>query len=113
MKFYSVLTTLAMAATICVPTAMHAAPTASVHAPVHAFFGKPHMVSLSLRNDTKQEITVKAGDKELTLAPGKSQAVKLVAGEKITAVTASENHAAGDLISVVDPMMDQGTIGIK
>lgn len=113
MKFHSVVTTLAMAASICVPTAMHAAPTASVHAPVHAFFGKPHLVSLNLRNDTKESITVKAGDKELTLEPGKPQAVKLAAGEKIVATTATPSHAAGDVLSTIDPMMDQGTLGIK
>jgi Na+-transporting NADH:ubiquinone oxidoreductase subunit NqrF len=113
MKFHSVVTTLAMAASICVPTAMHAAPTASVHAPVHAFFGKVHMVTLNLRNDTKENMTVKAGDKELTLLPGKPQTVKLAAGEKIIATAQCAGHTDGEVLSTVDPVMDQGTLGLK
>jgi Na+-transporting NADH:ubiquinone oxidoreductase subunit NqrF len=113
MKFHSVVTTLAMAASICVPTTVFAAPAASVHSPVHAFFGKVHMVTVNLRNDTSANITVKAGDKELTLLPGKPQSVKLAAGDKIVATAQCAGHSEGEVLSTVDPMMDQGTLGLK
>ena len=58
-------------------------------------------------------MTVKVGDKEMTIAPGKLQTVKLAAGEKIVAVTASANHAVGDLLVTVDPIMDNGSVGLK
>jgi hypothetical protein len=113
MKFQSVVTTLAMAASICVPSAVFAAPTASVHAPVHAFFGKQHLITVSLRNDTAATITVKAGDKEFALEPGKPQTVKLVAGDKIIATAQCAGHTAGEVLSTIDPVMDQATLGLK
>ncbi len=61
--------------------AAFAAPSTSINAPVHAFFGKPHKVSLTLHNDSKQAVTLKAGEQELTLKPGEDATIKLIEGD--------------------------------
>ena len=113
MKMKSVVATLALAATVCVPGAMYASPVTAVKSPVHAMFGKPHMVNLNLRNDSKETITVKAGDKEMTIEPGKQTALKLNEGDKIVAVSAGANHAAGDVLVVASNTLNDATIGVK
>lgn len=113
MNIRSVVASFAMVASVCVPGAMYASPTTSVHNPVHAIFSKPQKVTLNLRNDGAQAVTVKAGEQEITLAPGTKQKVKLTAGDRIVAVAATPNHAAGELLSVVDTTMSQATVGIK
>ncbi len=113
MNVRSIVTTLALTAAVCLPGAVYAAPTANLHAPMHAYFGKPHKVSLSLRNDGQQPLTLKAGDQELTIAPGKTAAVKLLEGDKVIAETASPDHALGAVVIVASSSLADATIVIK
>ncbi len=113
MKFHTVAATLALVASVSLSGAAFAAPTTSINAPVHAFFGKTHQVSITLHNDGKESLTVKAGDKELTLKPGEETSVKLLAGDKVIAETASAEHAIGDVLVSANNDLDGATIRIK
>jgi hypothetical protein len=113
MNFHKVAVTLAMAVTVCLPAAVYAAPTTSIHAPVHALFSTPHKVSLTLRNDGQESLKLKAGDQELTLKPGEDATVKVLDGEKVIAETASANHTAGEVIVTASNELNGATVRIK
>ena len=112
MHVRSIVAVVTFAATISLPAVVSAAPVA-VPTPMHAYFGKPHKISLSLRNDGQQPLTVKAGDQELTLAPGKATAVKMLEGDKVVAETASPDHAVGAVLVVISSNLADATIAIK
>jgi hypothetical protein len=112
MKFHSVAAaTLALA--VSFSGAAFAAPATSIHAPVHAFFGKSHIVKVTLHNDGQQPLTLKSGDQEWTLQPGKEASVKLTEGDKVIAETASPDHAAGDVVLQAISTLDGATVRIK
>lgn len=112
MKFHSVAAaTLAVA--VSLSGAAFAAPATGIHAPVHAFFGRPHTVKVTLQNDGQQPLTLKDGDQEWTLQPGKEASVKLLEGDKVIAETASPDHAAGSVVLQATNLLDGATIHIK
>jgi hypothetical protein len=74
---------------------------------------KIKQVSLNFRNDTASTIKVKAGDTELTLAPGKTVHAKIAAGEKIVNEDATPTVAAGSVLAVVAPQMSDATVVIR
>lgn len=108
MKITSVVATLAMAATISMP--VFAAKN------VHGANGAPskkNNVHITLANDTQQAISVKAGDQEMKLEPGKSVAVALAAGDKVIAEDAGPTHPSGEVLLVASSNVDQATIHVK
>jgi hypothetical protein len=110
MKMQSFVATIALAAVVSLPTAMSAA---TIKSSVHAFFGKPHKISLTLRNDSQQTLSLKAGDQTFTIEPGKTAAVKLMDGEKVITQAAAGTHAAGDVVVVAEAQINDATVGIK
>src|ERR1700760_4413024 len=108
MKITSVVATLAMAATVSMP--VFAARN------VHTANGAPskhNSVHITLANDTQQTISVKAGDQEMKLEPGKSVAVALAAGDKVIAEDAGPTHPSGEVLLVASSNVDQATIHVK
>ena len=105
--------------TMVAAAAMLAGPVAFASQPVsnptlmNVAYSKSKMVSFSLRNDGKDAISVKAGDKELTLQPGKTVSVKLEEGTQLVAVNATPNYAAGSVISVVSNTLSDNTLVLK
>jgi hypothetical protein len=93
-------------------TAVYAAPTAIV-TPLHAMFEKSKMVKLSLRNDTDAPMELKVGEDVMTIAAGKTVAVKLAIGTRIVTNAATAGHASGALLAEVSPALSDATIGIK
>jgi hypothetical protein len=110
MKMHSFVATVALAAVVSIPAAMSAS---TIKSPVHAFFGKPHKVSFTLRNDSQQTLSIKAGDQEIKIEPGKLAAVKLLEGEKVVTEVACGTHAAGDVVAVAAPQLNDAIVGIK
>jgi hypothetical protein len=110
MKMQSFVATVALATVVSLPAAMSAS---TIKSPVHAFFGKPHKVSLTLRNDSQQVLVLKAGDQDITLQPGKNAAVKLLEGDKVVTVAACGTHAAGDVVAIAATQLNDATVGIK
>jgi len=93
-------------------TAVYAAPT-SVHAPVHAMFGNPKLVTLSLRNDSSTALELKVGEQLMTLEAGKLITLKLPVGTRILANATTPTHEAGTLLAQISGELSGATIGIK
>ena len=92
--------------------AMYAAP-AAVHSPVYAMYSAEGLVKFSLHNATDAPIKVKAGDTEMTLAPGKIVPVKLPVGAKIVVEEASTHYAEGSVLTVVYEELSNSTLTLK
>ena len=107
MKITSVVATLAMAATVSMPVFaarnVHTANVPSKHNNVH----------VTLANDTQQTISLKAGDQEMKLEPGKNASVALSVGDKVIAEDAGPTHPAGEVLIVASSAVDQATIHVK
>ena len=100
-------------ATICASsTATYAAPRA-LSTPVHAMFSKTKLVSISLRNDSGAPLELKVGEDVMTLAVGKTVAMKLAVGTRIVSTQQTVNHAANSLIAQVSSDLSGATIAIK
>ena len=113
MKRNFVLGTMVAAAAMLAGPVAFASKPASTPTLAKIAYSKSKMVSFSLRNDGKDAISVKAGDKELTLQPGKTVSVKLEEGTQLVAVNATPNYAAGSVISVVSNTLSDNTLVLK
>jgi hypothetical protein len=107
-----VLAAMVMGASLLASEAMYAAPVA-FHVPVQAMFGNQQLVKMSLRNNTKQLIKVKVGDKEMALQPGATISLKLTDGDKIVAEEATPTTPAGTVLAVVSKDLSDATLIIN
>jgi cell shape-determining protein MreC len=104
---------MVMAASMFASEAVYAQP-AGIHVPVNAmFFNHSKSVSFTMRNDSKEPIQVKVGEKEMTLAPGKPQDVKLEVGDKVVAVNSTANYPAGTVLAVVSSQLSDSTVVLR
>jgi hypothetical protein len=106
--------TFAMVASVFATSAI-ASPLA-VHTPTtNAAFSpsRDRMVTVNLRNDSAEPITLNAGDNSVTLAPGKITPVRVAVGTRLTADNTTPHYAAGTLIVVVDANLDKATLSFK
>ena len=104
------IATMVLAASALTGAALHASTpnnTFTVAAPSHQ-----KLVSFQIRNASPGPLTVKAGDTEMTLAPGKSVAVKLPVGTEITSLTASAHHPLGTVLTVVSSAIADATVTV-
>jgi hypothetical protein len=110
-----VVVTFAMVASVFATQSILASPLA-LHVPVHASFSKPSkssMVTVNFRNDSSAPMTIKAGDSDVLLEPGKLTPVCLAIGAKIVANAATANYPAGTVIAVVDANLDKAILTFK
>jgi hypothetical protein len=112
MKIRMVAGTMVMAAVMFTGQAVYAAG-ASLPTSGHEISNRAKMVSFHLRNDASTPIQVKAGESELTLAPGKTVQVKVAAGASIVAENTTPNYAAGSVVSVVSSVLSGGTVVLR
>lgn len=89
------------------------ATPAGLHSPIHAMFSKTKLVSISLRNDSGAPLELKVGEDVMTLAVGKTVAMKLAVGTRIVSTQQTVNHAANSLIAQVSSDLSGATIAIK
>ncbi|AXC11601.1 hypothetical protein ACPOL_2277 [Acidisarcina polymorpha] len=87
--------------------AAYAAPSANA---TYEMVTKIKTVSFNLRNDSKVEMKVKAGESEITLEPGKAVPVKLAIGEKVVMVEDSPGHPAGTVVVVSGWELNHSTV---
>jgi hypothetical protein len=102
-------TMVAAAAMLAGPVAFASKP-ASTPTLTKVAYSKSKMVSFSLRNDSKASISVRAGEQEMTLQPGKTVSVKLAEGTQIVATNSTANYAAGAVIQVVSSGLSDSTL---
>jgi len=103
---------MVLAASIFSTGAVYAAP-ASVHSPVQAMLGNQKLVSFSIHNATSEPLKVKAGDKEMTLAPGSVTAVKLAAGTKIVTQEATSKYEVGSVLATASAELKDATVTLN
>lgn len=108
----SVVIAMVVGVSMLTSEAMYAAPVA-VHSPVYAMFSAQGLVKFSLHNETDTPIKVKAGDTEMTLAPGKIVPVKLPVGAKVVVLEASTHYAEGSVLTVVYQELSNSTLALK
>ena len=111
MKTHAVLFISVAIASLCVPTAVYAAP-ATIHPPMSAMLEQTKMVKLVLQNASNAAMELKVGENIVKLEAGKSAALKLPIGTRISANTATTVHPAGSLIEEVTTDLDGATLGI-
>jgi hypothetical protein len=111
MKTRAVIAISVAIAGLCASTAVYAAPT-NIHSPVPAMFEQTKMVKVTLRNNSNAAMELKVGENIVKLEAGKSVALKLPIGTRISANTATVAHPAGSLIEEVTADLDGATLGI-
>jgi hypothetical protein len=112
MKIRMVAGTMVMAAAMFAGLPVYAAG-ASLPTSGHEISNRAKMVSFHLRNDAKTPIQVKAGETELTLAPGKTVHVKAAAGASIVAENTTPNYATGTVVSMVSSALNGSTVVLR
>jgi hypothetical protein len=112
MKNRFAVSTMVVALSLVASQAVYASPVA-FHTPVHANYGHPKTVSFSVRNDSAQPMKLKAGDQEMTLAPGKTVPMRLAAGVSVLLVEATATTAAGTVLVTAAPELQDATVAFK
>ena len=98
---------------LTVPTLSAAPRLFGEHTTVGDKAPKGKSISFRLRNDSKTALTIKAGDRELTVKPGETTALKLATGEQVIAVTGTDNIAAGTVLAMVTSNLDGNTLAVR
>jgi hypothetical protein len=90
-----------------------AANAMHINTPVHAAVNaKAKMVKFSVRNDSSAPIKLKAGDDEMSIAPGKTADMKVAQGTQIIALEA-QNREAGSVVATVSDSLSGNTLVVR
>jgi hypothetical protein len=79
----------------------------------HAVYTNPRLVKFNVSNGTAATLTMKAGETEMTMAPGSRISVKLAVGTPIVSENASGRFVAGSVVSVVSDSFSGATLHIN
>ena len=112
MKIRSVLAVSIALVGLAGSSKVYAAP-ANIDLPVHAIFAKAQTVKFSVRNDSKAAIELKVGEQVMTLAPGKSLALKVAIGTTVLANASVGNYHAGDVLAQASKEMDDTVLALR
>jgi molybdopterin-binding protein len=112
MKIRPILAASVAIVSLAVSPTVYAAP-ANLNVPVHAIFVKTRMITMSVRNDSKNPIELKVGEQVMTVAPGKSLSVHVAVGTRILANAPSGNYQTGDVLADVTADMSDTTLALR
>ena len=112
MKIRNVLAMSIVILSLAASSKVYAAP-ASFAVPVHAIFAKVKLVRVTVRNDSKAPIEMKAGEQVMTLAVGKTLELKLAVGTSILANAPSGNYQTGDVLAQVTTELSDTTLVLR
>ena len=101
-----------MIAFISLSSASHAFRL-TMHSPVHAMFNREKLVKFNLHNATSTPIQVKAGDTEMTLAPGQNVPFKLPVGAKVVVQVATADFPQGAVLATATSELSDTTIQLN
>jgi hypothetical protein len=107
-----VIGTMVMAAALFSAQSVYAAPAANL-VPLHTVSSKSRLVKFTLRNDSHATVTVKAGDTEMSLEPGKPVKVTLPEGQQIIALQATAAGPAGSVVATVSQQYGGNTVVLQ
>jgi hypothetical protein len=106
--------TMVLAVVLMAGESVYAAPLTALHSPVHAKMGKDkQMVTFHLRNDSTEQLVVKAGSQEMTLEPGKPVDVTLKVGETVTVAKSTKKFPEGTVLATVNQDLKDTTIALR
>jgi len=106
-----VVGTMVMAAALFSAQGVYAAPASNL-APLHTA-SKTKLVKFTLRNDSHATVTVKAGDTQMSLEPGKPMQVALPEGQQIIALQATAAGPAGSVVATVSQEYGGNTVVLQ
>jgi hypothetical protein len=93
------------------PTAANAGSVANL---MHPYFAaRTANVQIKLYNKGVVSQDVKVNDKVYTVKPHASVTIKAAAGTQVYAATASASHQLGDMLFVITPQLDGGTVSFN
>ena len=73
---------------------------------------KGKLISFNIRNDAAQPLTIKAGDQQMTIAPGAKMSMKLEKGVQVTTVNDTTHLHAGDVLTTVTEFLQGNTLAV-
>jgi hypothetical protein len=89
------------------------AASSDVPSTVRVGFSKTKNVTVSVRNDSGSQMELKIGDQVMSLAAGKTVAMKIPVGSRIIMNSATPTHEAGQVIAEVTTALNNATVAIK
>jgi hypothetical protein len=105
--------TMVLAVVLMAGESMFAAPLTALHVPVQAMGKQKEMVTFHLRNDSKNELIVKAGSQQVTLEPGKPVDVTLKVGETVTVSKGTSSFPEGTVVATASQDLKDSTIALR
>ena len=88
----------------------HSIPVMKDHAALSIFSRKT--ITLNFRNDSGEVVELRAGEKVMTLEPGKTATLRLPLGSQVCLNKATSKHAVGYVVANADSYLDQTTIAL-
>ena len=74
---------------------------------------KGKMISFHIRNASATALVLKAGDQQITIAPGETATVKAANGTPVTSVNDTAHFAAGSVVTTVSDSLKGNTLAIS
>lgn len=74
---------------------------------------KMKLIKFSIRNDSKTPLQLKAGDQQMTIAPGQTSAVKLPMGLQVTTVSDTAHLPSGAVLTTVSEALQGNTLAVS
>ena len=74
---------------------------------------KVKLIKFSIRNDSKASRQLKAGDQQITIAPGQTAAVKLGLGLQVTTVSETTKLPSGAVVTTVTESLGGNTLAVS
>lgn len=78
-----------------------------------SIFSRRETIKLSFRNDSAVVLELRAGEKIVTLEPGKTETLELPLGMQVYFNKTTSKHAAGHLVVTAASFLDQATIALN
>jgi hypothetical protein len=95
------------------PTAANAGSVGNLMHPYFAAKATNATVAIKLYNKGTTSQDVKVNDQVYTVGPHASVTIKAAAGTQVYAATASASHQLGDMLFVITPQLDGGTVSFN
>ena len=112
--------TSALAATLafCLPGLSHAAASsphgaATITTSSTVSRIKVKLISFHLRNETKAPLQLQMGEQQIVVPAGATASLKVPSGVQIVTVNATDNKAAGSVLSTVYPELQDNTLVVN
>lgn len=91
---------------------LHAAPAPRAH-DATGTPAKLKLIKFNIRNDSSVPLQLKAGDQQMTIAPGQTASVKLQLGLQVTTVSDTAKLPSGSVLTTVSDSLQGNTLAVS